>query len=140
MTNAQKWIAAFLGVFVLLFGITKLTQKDEPQKNPMSSQSMMGGSSNTEGQDQGLALINRAGCINCHGADLRGTQMAPSLVNVKEYWKRGDLINYLRNPSSYSSEKRIVEYKNTYNSIMPPYQNIDVKDLGKMADYILKMN
>ncbi|MFH0736441.1 MAG: cytochrome c [bacterium] len=140
MTNAQKWIAAFLGVFILLFAITKLTQKDESENSGAPAQTTMENSNSETEQNEGLALINRAGCINCHGADLKGTQMAPSLVNAKEYWKRESLINYLRNPSSYSSDARFIEYKNKYNSIMPPYQNIDVKDLGKMADYILKLN
>jgi len=66
--------------------------------------------------------------------------MAPSLKGLKEYWSsRDDLINYLRNPNSFMDSDRFKAYEAKYpNGIMPSYDNKDVKDLGKIADYLLK--
>ncbi len=137
MTNAQKWILSFLGVFVILLVLTWITMSDESNSNTQPQMSSNMEQSNV--QDENLALFSKTGCVACHGADLTGTAMAPSLVNVKEFWKRDALINYLRNPSSYSTDKRFVEYKQQFKSIMPSYNNVDVKDLGKMADYLLQL-
>lgn len=138
MTNAQKWILAFLSLFVILSIITWVTYDDESNIPANYSQNEMMGNNNTD--NEGLALANKIGCANCHGAELKGSGMAPSLVSVKEYWKRDDLINYLRNPSSYGNNERIAEYKEKFKSVMPAYDNIDVKELGKIADYILNLH
>ena len=64
--------------------------------------------------------------------------MAPSLHNVKDNWSRDKLINYLRNPSSYMSSDRFKEYQQQYPGvIMPSFGNIEVKELGKVAEYLL---
>lgn len=137
MTNAQKWVLSFLAVFTVLLIATWITMSDDSESNNSSQMSSNMEQSNV--QDENLALFSKSGCVTCHGADLTGTAMAPSLVSVKEFWKRDALINYLRNPSSYSTDKRFVEYKQQYKSIMPSYNNVDVKDLGKMADYLLQL-
>jgi len=137
MTNAQKWILTFLGVFTILLIITWTTMDDGSDSGMM--QQMGSSMTQSESQDDNLALFNKVGCVSCHGADLKGTGMAPSLVSAKDFWKRDALINYLRNPSSYSTDSRFVEYKQQYKSIMPSYDNVDVKELGKMADYILQL-
>lgn len=137
MTNAQKWVTAFLVLFILLFALSKLTEKDEVIFEESGYENQ------TETQTQsaepdGLALITRSGCASCHGSDLKGTQVGPSLLSVKKYWSRDGLINYLRNPSSYNGDDRFEEYKSIYkNVIMPSYSNIEVKDLGRIADYLL---
>ena len=89
----------------------------------------------------GDKLIQSFGCTNCHGADLAGTNMGPSLKGLKEFWSsRDNLINYLRNPNSFMDSDRFKEYKAKYpNGIMPSYGNKDVKDLGKIADYLLTL-
>lgn len=136
MTNAQKWVAAFLGLFLILFILGRVTKNDEPvheMKHNYENQ-------NTQqpADVDGLTLIQQSGCTACHGQDLNGTNMAPALVNIKEHWSRDGLINYLRNPSAYDGDKRFDEYRAKYkNIIMPSYGNLDVKDLGKIADYLL---
>ncbi|MCX7874859.1 MAG: cytochrome c [Melioribacteraceae bacterium] len=136
MTNAQKWIAITLGVFLLLLVLGRLTEENsnEEEISQMMSQQIEQSSQELDG----LTLIKQTGCISCHGAELQGTKMAPALQNLKEYWTRDNLINYLRNPSSFSSDKRFTEYNEKYKNIMmPSYNNIDVKNLGKMVDYLL---
>ncbi|MFA7227562.1 MAG: cytochrome c [Melioribacteraceae bacterium] len=134
MTNAQKWVALFLGLFLILFLLGRLTMKEEEQMPPM-----MGEQSTQQSADiDGLTLIKQTGCISCHGDDLQGTKLAPALANLKQFWSRDALINYLRNPQSYSRDVRFDEYREKYrNVIMPSYGNIDVKELGKMAEYLL---
>jgi hypothetical protein len=66
--------------------------------------------------------------------------MGPNLYNVKQYWTRDQLINYLRNPSSYMDSDRFQEYKKKYPGIiMPSFGEIDVKELGKIAEYLLEL-
>lgn len=139
MTKPQIWVAAFLGLFILLFLLQRATKKEEAH-NPMmgmntNPQSNMA-SENVPAKD----LIARIGCYNCHGSDLAGTAKGPGLVGLKEHWSRDQLINYLRNPNSFMSGDRFKDYKAKYpNVIMPSYNNVDVKDLGKIAEYLLQL-
>jgi hypothetical protein len=65
--------------------------------------------------------------------------MGPPLQNISQNWKRDDLINYLRNPNSYMSTERFKAYQEKYpNVIMPPFNHVDVKELGRIADYLLQ--
>jgi cytochrome c553 len=141
MTKTQIWVSAFLGVFIILFGIAKLTEKNESKPTGMNSSKTEG--TNTPAEEKSpVTLMQINGCTSCHGADLSGSPMAPALTNVKEHWdNRKELITYLRNPSSYKGSKYIDEYKQQYKSvIMPSYGHLDVKDLGKIADYLMNRN
>lgn len=139
MTNAQKWVAAFLFLFVILFAISRLTKEDASSDFDFDFYS---GEEQTQSASEldGLTLAQRIGCSSCHGVDLKGTWQAPSLVNVKDHWNRTELINYLRNPSSYGNDQRFIDYKTQFpNVIMPAYETVDVKELGAIADYILSL-
>jgi cytochrome c2 len=140
MTKPQIWVAAFLLLFIVLFMIGRLTKEDEPMKDFSGmNNSRMG--QQTSAELTGDKLIQSFGCTNCHGVDLAGTNMGPSLKGLKEFWSsRDNLINYLRNPNSFMDKDRFKEYKAKYpNGIMPSYGNKDVKDLGKIADYLLTL-
>ncbi|MCL4550478.1 MAG: cytochrome c [Bacteroidetes bacterium] len=138
MTNAQKWVAAFLGLFLILFLLGRLTMKEESSTPPM----MMGQMANQQAQvsddADGPTLVKQLGCISCHGDNLQGTNIGPALANIKEHWTRDALINYLRNPSAYSGDARFQQYREQFkNVVMPSFNNMDVKQLGKIADYLL---
>jgi len=136
MTKAQKWVAAFLALFLVLFILGRITKKDDVV--PVMKENYNGENSSQAGELDGLSLIQQKGCITCHGADLNGTQMAPALVEIGKHWNRDGLINYLRNPSAYSGDNRFDEYRKKYKNIMmPSYGNLDVKDLGKISEYLL---
>jgi len=138
MTKPQIWVAAFLFLFIVLFLLGRLTKEDEPMRDFSSmNNSPMGSQSTTE--LTGDKLIQTFGCTNCHGADLAGTNMGPSLKSIKDNWSsRDNLINYLRNPNSFMDKDRFKEYRAKYpNQIMPAFGNKNVKDLGKIADYLL---
>jgi mono/diheme cytochrome c family protein len=138
MTKPQIWVAVFLVLFIVLFMIGRLTKEEETMKDLSGmNDSAMGQQSSEE--LTGDKLIQSFGCINCHGSNLAGTNMGPSLKGLKQFWSnRDNLINYLRNPNSFMDKDRFKEYKVKYpNGIMPSYGNKDVKDLGKIVDYLL---
>ncbi len=129
MTNAQKWVALFLVVFILLFVLLKITRKEES-----------GGNMNYSAyEENAVTLMQNQKCFQCHGSKLTGTEKGPSLVGIRKYWSRDALINYLRNPTSYASDARFEEYKKQYKEFMPSYEEVDTKALGKIADYILSL-
>lgn len=141
MTKTQIWVAVFLGLFLVLFGISKVVEQKDSESIIPNNQGTEQNSQNSQAStDQSpLTLIQTNGCTACHGPDLTGSPMAPSLMNVKEHWdSREELITYLRNPSTYSGSKYIEEYKQKYKSVMmPSYDHVNVKNLGKIADYLL---
>ena len=140
MTKPQIWVAAFLVVFILLFMLQKLTQKEEAPTRDLSSQmnNQMMEESTTGSDLTAQQLISNFGCTNCHGGELQGTPMAPALTNLSSNWGKESLLNYLRNPNDFMDEARFKEYKQKYPSqIMPPYGNKNIKDLGKIVDFLL---
>ncbi|MDP4173397.1 MAG: c-type cytochrome [Bacteroidota bacterium] len=152
MTKTQIWVAAFLGLFLILFGISYITRVDNSSltSSPGGDSGAMtpSGSSNAENRNieqagkelSAMALIKNNGCLACHGQDLKGSRLAPALVNLKDNWSRDELIAYLRNPSSFMDKDRLKSYKQKYSStIMPSYSHIDIKDLGKIADYLIRL-
>lgn len=137
MTNAQKWVAAFLSLFLILFLLGRITRK-EVQTMPSTMGQMGQQTTQTSSAADGQTLTKQLGCINCHGENLQGTQTAPALANISKNWTRDGLINYLRNPSSYSGGSRFDEFREKYkNTIMPSFENRDVKELGRIAEFLL---
>jgi len=134
MTKPQIWVEAFLALFIVLFIIQKLNEKKKVTQKPSFVM-------NTDPKkvETPEGLIESLGCITCHGANLNGTNNGPSLKNIKQYWSRDNLINYLRNPAANMNGDRFTKYKKKYpNFLMPSFGNVDVKKLGKIADYLLK--
>ena len=137
MTKSQIWVASFLVVFLILFFLGRVS-KNVDSENGQTTTSPMPQSNMTSEDLSGQELTSKLGCVNCHGTELNGTKMGPSLHNVKDNWTRDNLINYLRNPSSYMDSDRFKEFKRQYPGvIMPSFNNIQVKDLGKVAEYLL---
>lgn len=139
MTKPQIWIAAILGLFILLFLLQRATKQDE-QNAPRTGMTPMPQSNIANEELSAKDLMIQIGCVTCHGLNLEGSPKGPSLIGVKEFWTRDQLINYLRNPNSFMNSKRFKEYKEKYPTVlMPSYNNIDVKDLGKIAEYLLQL-
>ncbi len=139
MTKPQIWVAVFLGLFLILFILSRVTDEGIFNKTPQRTTGMTEQAPQTSNQPiTAEEMISSFGCTTCHGNDLGGTDKGPPLANLKKYWSRDDLINYLRNPSSFMDSERFVQYQQKYKSyIMPSFNNINIKDLGKIADYLL---
>ncbi len=138
MTKPQIWVAAFLVLFILLFALSRATKEDNTTNSAIGSPNPQ---SNMSSQDlTAEQLVSKLSCTTCHGTDLKGTKMGPSLYRVSESWTRDKLINYLRNPTSFSDTERFQKYTEEFpGMIMPTFGHINVKDLGKIADYLLKL-
>ena len=137
MTKSQIWVASFLVLFLILFFLGRVSKNVESESGPTSTNPMPQTNMTSE-ELSGEELISKLGCINCHGNELNGTKMGPSLHAVKDNWSRDKLINYLRNPSSYMDSDRFKDYQTKYPGvIMPSFNNIQVKELGKVAEYLL---
>ncbi|MDY0081809.1 MAG: cytochrome c [Ignavibacteriaceae bacterium] len=138
MTKPQIWVAAFLLLFIILFLLGRMTSKEE-SSHEFSSMNNQNLTEQSSSELTGEKLFQSFGCTTCHGNDLAGTRSGPPLKDIRQYWSsRDNLINYLRNPNSYMASDRFKDYKEKYPGvIMPPYNNKDVKDLGKIADYLL---
>ena len=137
MTKPQIWVAAFLVAFILLFILQKLTKEEEAPRDFISQMNNPMMEENTEALTT-QQLINNFGCTNCHGSDLSGTNLAPALKNLSQYWGKDNLLSYLRNPNKFMDDERFKEYREKYpGQIMPPYGNKNIKDLGKIVDFLL---
>ncbi len=139
MTNAQKWVAAFLVVFLALFGLSKLTEKDRTVVNEQAVWENNATPGEQNISTDVVSIMNNAKCTSCHGQDFKGSAKGPSLIGVNKYWSRDQLINYLRNPESYANGDRFKKYMEKYKSFMPSFEEIDVKVLGRIADYLLSL-
>lgn len=135
------WALAVLGLFLILFGISQITNNSNDSNR--NAGSMGGQPENQQQADQEVSvmtLIRNNGCTSCHGPDLRGSNLAPALIGISKYWERDKLISYLRNPSSFMDSDRFKSYRQKYSSVvMPPFNNLDIKDLGRIADYLLRL-
>jgi cytochrome c553 len=139
MTKPQIWIASVLVLFFLLFVLEKSTKRSDVQQKPKITDTTETTTQTSQQNTTPEGLVASLGCTGCHGDNLDGTNMAPTLHNLKKYWTRDQLINYLRNPDSYMSSERFKNYKAKYPEVMmPSFSNIDVKKLGEIADYLLK--
>ena len=121
------------------FFLSKVTDQSElHNKGSLNPQEMMGQRQQSGKPLSPAEMVSSLGCVNCHGTDLAGTNKGPALVKLQDNWSRQELINYLRNPDSYMDSGRFKEFKQKYPGIMmPSFSNIDIKDLGKIADYLL---
>jgi len=137
MTKPQIWVSAFLAVFILLFILGRLTKKEEAPRDLSSQMNKQMTEEITE-ELTAEQLINNFGCTNCHGSNLAGTALAPELKNLSQYWGKESLLSYLRNPNNYMDEDRFKDYRKKYpGQIMPSFGEKNIKDLGKIVDYIL---
>ncbi|HEX3072871.1 MAG TPA: cytochrome c [Ignavibacteriales bacterium] len=137
MSKSQIWIASFLGLFLILFLFSRIFKDDASEAELKNEQVNEGTAAQTEDP---VEALRRNGCMGCHGPALEGTNLAPALTGIKEYWNsREELISYLRNPNSFMDKDRFQNYKSKYNSVMPGYGNLDIKELGRIADYLLSL-
>lgn len=139
MTKTQIWLGGFVLLFIALFMLGRLTKKDDTESQMKKMEAMM--QKQQDNQESSIApQFNRLNCTRCHGSDLKGTPVGPTLYGLQKNWDRDALINYLRNPTSYSTSDRFKIYKDKYkNVVMPAYNNVDVKELGQIADYLLNL-
>lgn len=135
MTNAQKWVAGFLLLFVLLLALSKMTERGESKKDSYSSMEAESNQTTTAISVENILANNR--CYICHGRDLQGSGMGPSLAKVGENWKKPSLVSYFQNPTAFLNNQRMVALKDQYNRDMPAFENLTQEELNALADYLI---
>ena len=139
MTKAQIWTAVFLGLFILLFAVERLTKESPSSKDMPSGMGMMTESAPAK-EMSGKDLVGAWNCASCHGSDLKGTSTAPSLYALSTVYSAEQLASYLQNPNSLMGSDRFKAYKQKYRSgTMPSFGNKDVKDIQKVVEYVLSL-
>ncbi len=82
-------------------------------------------------------LYRSKNCISCHGLDLGGTMLAPSLRGLGAHWKPDDLAAFLKEPKAWlAKDARLAETARTYRSPMPPTFGTDAERLA-LAQWLL---
>ncbi len=137
MTKAQIWIAVFLGVFLILFVVQRTLKTETPSTAPASQMTMQAPAAS---EATGENLIGELGCVNCHGNDLGGTAMGPSLHGLAAVYSKEQLVAYLQNPASQNGSERYEILKSKYSGAMPSFNSHDVHELEKIADVLLSIN
>ena len=138
MTNAQKWVTVFLILFVLLLALSKLTNKDEKSSSE-ANYSEENVNPNETVQINAEKLISQNRCLTCHGRDLGGSGMGPSLTNLSDNWEKDALINYLKDPSSFLNIARMAVLREKYGSDMPAVKNLSNDEISAIAEFLLKL-
>ena len=89
---------------------------------------------------EGHAIYVEAGCVECHGDNLRGTPTSgPTLKGVKKNWDEDRLLVYFRNPDSVASaDPRLSELRALYGEGMGPLKLADPFAREKLARYVLR--
>jgi len=139
MTNAQKWVAAFLVLFIILLAISKLTKKEDDTVDDVEYYGDSEQPTQAEEIKDALSLIDENGCIDCHGDNLDGTDSAPSLYKLSEYWTTDELVKYINKPFDYLSIERIQNYKNKFGSVMPSFDELSEKERKIIAEYLIEL-
>lgn len=135
MTNAQKWVSVFLVLFVLLLVLSRLTKKEDQESDSYYGEESVSTSESQEINAENLLANNR--CYVCHGNDLNGSGMGPSLANVNANWKATNLVSYLENPKAFLSNPRMAALKDKYNREMPAVDHLTQEELNAIAEYLL---
>ncbi len=134
MTNAQKWVSIFLVLFILLLVLSKITDREESEAT-ISENIESVETKSVKIDVEYLLGSNR--CFTCHGKDLNGTGMAPSLANVSENWKKNSLVSYFQNPKAFLSNPRMAVLAEKYNRDMPAQERMTMEELEAVAKYLL---
>lgn len=73
-------------------------------------------------QATGEALYRKANCQVCHGAERKGSTLAPPLLGLAKSWDTDRLAAYLADPYKVSKgDARLEELEKKFPAVMPPY-------------------
>lgn len=79
---------------------------------------------------RGRQIYGEEGCAACHGSDLRGAQMAPSLKGMGRHWDAESLERFLRDPDAViATSKRLENLDARYPANMP---GVFIKDSERL--------
>ncbi len=86
----------------------------------------------------GAVVYSSLGCASCHGADLAGTNAAPSLAGLSAHWTTEELVAYLQDPVTVQQQRPRLQYRlEQYPLQMPGYASHPRADLEALATFLL---
>lgn len=89
-------------------------------------------------QATGEALFKKANCQVCHGAERKGSTLAPPLLGLSKRWEADRLAAYLADPYKVSrGDARLEELEKRFPAVMPPYGAPDA-DRKVLAAWLLE--
>lgn len=87
----------------------------------------------------GAEIYAVSGCAACHGDDLRGSNLAPSLLGLGQYWRRADLAGFFSSPDRAAAlESRLGTLGKEYQMVMPPYDHLSAEQRNTLAVWLLQ--
>jgi cytochrome c551/c552 len=93
-----------------------------------------------ETKDDGLGLLKKYGCLECHFI-YKNTPKAPPFIAIRNRYmgyylgNEKEVKKLIKNAVKNGSKGKWLRFKNG----MPAIENIPEKDLNKIADYIIKL-
>lgn len=73
-------------------------------------------------ESQGRNVYVASGCARCHGTDLAGGTLGPSLKDLKARWTRDELVRFLESPGAYAAQDgRLGALEKRYPMPMPRF-------------------
>jgi mono/diheme cytochrome c family protein len=139
MTNAQKWVTAVLVIFILLLVLSKMTKREDSEteyEDTYAPEKVETDAKPSSGIYVGDLLANNR-CFTCHGNDLNGTGMGPSLANVGDNWNKADLVSYFKNPKAFFNNPRMAKLKGNFKTDMPAQEKMTQEELEALAEHLL---
>ncbi len=89
----------------------------------------------------GEQLFRSLNCVMCHGLNHQGTALAPPLKEIKKYWKRPALIQYLMDPVKVTkNDRRLKKQKDEYpQQTMPSYSSLRPEQMNQLVDWLMSL-
>lgn len=86
----------------------------------------------------GAAIFAGSNCTMCHGSDLRGTKLGPTLVDVEQHWTVDTLMAYLAAPTEVAEmDARLTQIGHDFSNDMPPYDHLLSKHSRVLATWVI---
>lgn len=87
---------------------------------------------------RGRKVYETEACAACHGAGRRGSDVAPSLWNLRRHWDEDSLVAFLRDPvASPQRDARMAEVAARYAADMPAIPTSNAERIRALAHYLL---
>ena len=87
----------------------------------------------------GYAVYKKRGCSVCHGRDLEGTRMGPTLANAAKNFDRDELRRFLSNPDSAAAvTPRLSKLEEKFSMFVMPSFTLPPSELKSLSDLLLR--
>lgn len=88
---------------------------------------------------QGAAIYAGSNCKLCHGSDLLGTALGPSLADAEENWTVATLAQYFETPAEViDTNIRLKMVAQEYDTDMPAYDSLLAKHREVLAAWVIE--